>query len=140
VYGTDVYLKWRPITRESQQMVALQTEWLYRRRQVPGDVLDDWGGYAQVSWKFMQRWGTGARWDFGTPARDKSGSVADDPLDPEWAESRHRGTVQLTHWPTEFSRIRLQGSVDAAAWRSRPTWAGFLTLELVTGAHGAHAF
>jgi hypothetical protein len=35
VYGADVYVKWRPITYQSHQMVWLQTEWFCRRRQVP---------------------------------------------------------------------------------------------------------
>lgn len=139
VYGTDLFVKWRPITRECPQMVALQTEWLYRRREITGDVLADLGGYAQLTWRFAQRWGTGVRWELGLPARgDAERSI--DPLDPDWTEDRHRASVQVTHWPTEFSRLRLQGSVDAAAWRSYPTWAGFLTLELVAGAHGSHAF
>jgi hypothetical protein len=33
VYGTDVYLKWRPITYQSVQQVSLHAEWFYRRRQ-----------------------------------------------------------------------------------------------------------
>ncbi len=63
-----------------------------------------------------------------------------DYLDPEWVSERHRVAANLTFWPTEFSRIRLQGSVDVPTWQDTPIWAGFLALELVTGAHGAHTF
>ena len=73
VYGTDLYLKYRPITRQSFTIVALQTEWLYRRRQVPADVLADISGYAQLFWRFDQRWGTAARYEYGSPAFDSGG-------------------------------------------------------------------
>jgi len=60
-------------------------------------------------------------------------------LEPEWVEERHRIAANVTYWPTEFSRLRLQGSRDLPEWRS-PVWAAFLAVELVTGAHGAHPF
>jgi len=139
VYGTDLYVKYRPITRQSSTIVALQTEWLYRRRQVPSDVLADVSGYAQLFWRFDQRWGTAARYEYGSPAFDSGGDAISDPLDPGWTESRHRVSANVTYWPSEFSRFRLQagrdmpGAVDGI-------WAVFLAAELVTGAHGSHAF
>jgi hypothetical protein len=140
VYGTDVYLKFRPITRGASTHVALQSEWLYRRRQVPDEVLQDVNGYAQLVWRFDARWGTAARWDYGSPAFDTGGNRFDaDPLDPEWNDSRHRASLNVTFWPTEFSRFRLQGSRDMPGWRDG-IWAAFLAAELVTGAHGSHAF
>jgi hypothetical protein len=139
VYGTDIYLKYRPITRASYTTVSLQSEWLYRRRQVPEDVLQDVSSYTQLVWRFAMRWATGARWDFGSPAYGLNGNVATDPLDPEWTESRHRLSANLTYWPTEFSRFRLQASRDMPGWRDA-IWAAFLAAELVTGAHGAHPF
>lgn len=139
VYGTDLYLKYRPISRASHTMVSLQTEVLYRRRQVPSDVLSDVGGYSQLAWRFDQRWGTAVRYEYGSPSFDDGGTTADDPLDPEWTDSRHRVSASFSHWPTEFSRFRLQGSRDMPGWRE-PIWAAFLTAELVTGAHGSHTF
>ena len=53
--------------------------------------------------------------------------------------SRQRYTASLTFWPSEFSRLRLQSSVDRPGWRDA-IWAGFLTLEVAVGAHAAHAF
>jgi hypothetical protein len=35
IYGSDLYLKYRPITTGSHTVIALQAEWFYRRRQVP---------------------------------------------------------------------------------------------------------
>jgi hypothetical protein len=138
VYGADLYLTFRPISYGSHTIVSLQTEWLYRRRQVPADLLADLNGYAQLFWRFSQRWGTAARWDYGGPARGDGDAV--DELDPDWVDHRHRGSASLTFWPTEFSRIRAQVSVDAPAWLDDPIWAGFLGFEFGVGAHGAHAF
>lgn len=139
VFGTDLYLKLRPVRSSRGTMVALQTEWLYRRRQVPGDVLQDVNGYAQLLWRFAPRWGAGARYELGTPAGAGEDGTRDD-LDPDWTTLRHRISANVTFWPTEFSRIRLQGSSDVADWRDAPVWAGFLAFEFVIGAHGAHAF
>ncbi len=140
VYGADLYLKYRPIDRQSFTQVALTAEWLYRRRQVPLGILQDTGGYAQLTWRFSQRWGTGARYEYGSPAMDGSLEPTFDPLDPEHTEERHRGSVQLTFWPTEFSRLRLEGSGDFPQWRDEPIWAGFFAMEVVVGTHGAHKF
>jgi hypothetical protein len=139
VYGIDVYLKYRPITRGSHTIVALQTEWLWRRRQVPDQLRSDLSGYAYASWRFAQRWGAAARYELGTPARDAGGRTGDD-LDPEWTRSRHRASIALTFWPTEFSRLRAQGGVDVPSWLDAPIWSAFLAMEISAGAHGAHKF
>lgn len=140
VYGTDVYFKFRPTTVASDTVVALQAELLYRRRQVPGDVLSDLNGYGQLTWRFDQRWATAARYELGTAASGLDGRLAEDLLDPEWSALRQRVSANLTFWPTEFSRLRLQAATDLAGWRGRPDYAAFLALEVVMGAHGAHAF
>jgi hypothetical protein len=140
VVGVDAYLKYRPITYGSYTIVSLQTEWLLRRRQL-GDVrLTDVSGYAYVFWRFARRWATAARYEYGSPAKDGDGTTGLDDLDPDWTTGRHRVSANLTFWPTEFSRLRLQGSVDDAGWLADPIYAGFLALELSIGAHGAHKF
>jgi hypothetical protein len=138
IYGSDLYVKFRPITRASTTELALQTEWFYRRRQVPEDVLADLSGYAQLVYRFSKRFAAGARYEYGTPSYSKSGDVVVDALDPEWTRSRHRVSVDLTHYPTEFSRFRLQGSRDMGL--GDPVWAAFLNAELAIGAHAAHPF
>lgn len=140
VFGTDLYLKYRPTTVASSTVLSLQAELLYRRRQVPDDVLSDFNGYAQVLWRFSKRWATAARYELGTAARGQDGRIANDPLDPEWTDTSQRISASLTFWPTEFSRLRLQAATDRAGWRDERDYSAFLTLEAVVGAHGAHTF
>jgi hypothetical protein len=137
IIGSDLYLKYRPITEQDPPVVSLQTEWLYRRRELASEVLWDVGGYAQLLYRFAKRWSVAGRGEYGSAARD-GGDVALDPLDPDWTRTRTRWSAALTHYPTEFSRFRLQGSRDAGI--GEPVWAGFLTAEVAIGAHGAHAF
>lgn len=141
LYGTDVYLRYRPITEGGNPtLITFTAEAYYRRRQVPDDVLTDFNTYAQAAWRFSQRWATALRYELGTPARGEGGATVTDPLDPDWTEDRHRVSANITFWPTEFSRLRLQGATDRVGWRESPDYSVFLALELVTGAHGAHAF
>lgn len=139
IYATDLYLKYRPITRASYTSVELQLEWFHRRRQVPEALLLDHGGYAHLFWRFAKRWGSGLRYEYGSPIYD-GGEIVSDDLDPAWVDDRHRATAVLTFWPTEFSRVRLQGSADVPTWRDDPIYAGFLNFEFTIGAHGAHEF
>jgi len=139
VYGADLYLKYRPIDEPEPTVVTLQAEWLYRRRQVPDDLLRDHGGFVQGTWRFARRWAGSLRYEFGSPARGEDGAVAFDPLDPEWTRARHRASAALTFLPSEFSRLRLQGNHDVPRWRNSIT-AVFLAAEVLIGAHGAHSF
>ncbi len=141
VFGADLYLKYRPISVAGEDTVlALQAEALYRRRQVPRDVLSDVTGYAQVVYGPSLRYAVAARYEWGTPARGEDGRVAPDPLDSFWTAPRHRGALSATWWPTEFSRLRLQGNVDRPQWRDGWEWGVLLNAEFTVGAHGAHEF
>ena len=146
VYGSDLFMKYRPVTRESQLMISWQTEVFYRRRQVPRELLQDVSLYTQVVVQPATRWSFAARYEFGSPARGLDGDVLNDEgvsldaLDPEWTRNRHRGTVNVGFRPTEFSLFRLQGSYDRPTWLDEGIWAAFLAAELVAGAHGAHTF
>lgn len=132
IYGADLYLKYRPITHGSYTVVSLQVEYLLRRRQVPDDVLMDHGLYAYLFWRFSRRWGAAARYEFVT-------GVEDDYLDAAWTDDRHRASGNITFWPTEFSRLRLQYGYDVPSWRDGYHMV-FLALEFAVGAHGAHKF
>ena len=138
IYGTDLYLKFRPITAQAPPVVSLQTEWLYRRRQLETNTLHDYGGYAQLMYRFAQRWSGAGRFEYGSITRDQNGDPAPDPLDPEWTKNRRRWSLALTHYPTEFSRFRLQGARDVGLEPS--VWSVFLAAEVAIGAHGAHSF
>lgn len=133
IYGADLYLRWRPTGDPERRFVALTVEGMLRRRQVPNDVLQDWGGYASLVWQLAKRWECGAR------AELVSG-LGDDYLDPDWTGQRQRYAAQLTFYPSHFSRIRLQGGPDLPSWRDEVDWAVLLAVEVVTGAHGAHAY
>jgi hypothetical protein len=139
IVGTDVYLKYRPITYGSYTIVSLQSEWAYRRREEASGAIADVNGYAQLFWRFDQRWATAARYEYGSPARDASGVVVD-PLDPDWTAGRQRVAADATFYPSEFSRLRAQVQADLPSWRDQPIYAAFLTLELSLGVHGAHKF
>jgi hypothetical protein len=133
IYGTDLYLRYRPLEAAGRSSVSWQTELLWRRRHAPGLLLADVGGYSQVVWQLDAEWETGVRYDYVE-------GLANDPLAPDWTADRHRYAALLTYYPSHFSRIRLQGSCDDPTWRQEPIWAAFLALELVAGAHGAHGY
>ena len=67
--------------------------------------------------------------------------VADnDYLDPLWDGHRQRVSAALTFWPTEFSRLRLQGSLDATSGADDRRLGGDARRSRsLIGAHGAHA-
>lgn len=140
VYGTDFYLRFRPVPPGSPTVVTLTLEYLLRRTQIPDDLLQDHGGYASLFWKFAQRWGVAVRYEVGAPALNRSGATGADPLDPQWDRYRHRASANLTFWPTEFSRLRLQTGADWPRWLERPVYSLMLGFEVAVGAHGAHAF
>jgi hypothetical protein len=140
IYAADLFLKYRPITSASYTEVEITAEYFYRRRQVPRDLLRDHNAFGQVVWRVGKQWRVGARHEWGGAARARRGRVEVDPLDPEWTGDRHRTSAAVTYEPTEFSRVRLQGSVDAPTWREDPIGALFLAFEFAVGAHGAHKF
>jgi hypothetical protein len=140
VFGTDLFVKLRPITVESGRETTLQVEALARRRQVPAGVLTDAGGYAQLVFRWARRYAVAGRYEYGTPVWNDDGQVGDDYLDPLWLGHRHRASLALTFTPTEFSRLRLQPSMDVTTRDDQPTWAVLLGFEVAIGAHGAHPF
>lgn len=139
IYGTDLYVKFRPITRESAIIASLTSEWFYRRRQVPNDIAQDVSSYTELFLRFAQRWATAARYEYGSATFGANGHDLVDDLDPAWTGHRQRVALALTHYPSEFSRFRLQVSRDMPEWRAAG-WAAFLTAELAIGAHGSHPF
>ncbi len=133
IYATDLYLRYRPRAHAGRMHVSLQVEGMLRTRQVPGDVILDWGGYAQLVWGINQRWETGARFDCLS-------GVPDDYLNPLADAWRDRTSLQITFYPSHFSRLRLQGSADRPTWRDEVTWGVMLAAEVLIGAHGAHKY
>lgn len=133
LYGADLVLRYRPLDAPTRWSLSLEVEAMLRTRQVPFEVLTDGGGYAQLVWQIDPTWETAARYELVT-------GVEGDPLDPEWTKLRHRGAAQLTYYPSHFSRLRLQTTVDVPTWQEEPIFAVIAAFEVVVGAHGAHAY
>ena len=134
LYGTDVYLKWRPIASGMDALaVALSVEYLFRMTQVPGDLVQDHGGYAQLDMQFTRRWMIGVRGDY----TDIVAGVTPDPEDIP--ERQWRGGTSVTFMPTHFSKLRLQYDVGQEE-RHNTYHAAFLQLEVGVGEHMAHKF
>ena len=75
------------------------------------------------------------------PARVPVDDDADGhPLDDASAGAQQRYKANLSFYPTERSRLRLQYGLEPPGVRSDTAHAVFLTLELAAGAHGAHQF
>jgi hypothetical protein len=140
IWGADLYLKFRPITSASYRQLSLLSEWFHRRSQAPDQLYVDLSGYTQLAAQLNRRWGVSARHEYGSPSLDVDGEVVAHPLDPDWDSPRHRYSAAVTFWPTEFSRLRLQGAMDRPGWRPEPDYSAFLAFEFNAGTHGAHTF
>lgn len=142
VYGLDFYLRWRPVSGAAQRWIALQAELFWRRRQIPDDLLQDLNAYAQIVWRFADRWSAAARYEWGSASWGLDGERSTkDWLDPAWTGERHRASAAVTFHPSEFSRLRLQvARDDAPSLSPDPIWSAFLAAEFFVGAHAAHPF
>lgn len=144
MYGIDLLFKWYPSTGGGRQFLSWQTEAMLRRRQAPGPanqpdgaVLQDFGGYSQLAWQLNALWKIAARYEYVE-------GLQNDDLNPDWTSARQRAALNLTFYPSHFSRLRAEYSLDHLPYREpspeRLTHAMFLQLELVAGAHGAHTY
>lgn len=133
LYGTDLHLRYRPVANTDRMALSLRFEGILRARSVPGDSLLDYATYLHLVWTIDPDWELGVR-------HEAVMALEDDPLDPGQDGLRQRISVQATFRPSHFSRIRLQGNYDVAAWRAEPTFGGILAIEFLIGAHGAHTY
>jgi hypothetical protein len=142
IYGTDIYWKWKPANAHAGfPFVAWQTEALYQRFEagadpgaaLPAETLEDWGFYTQLLWGFHTRWVAALRGEY---ANGNTGVF--DPEDP-FRGQRTRVSPNLTFYPSEFSKIRLQYNYDQGELfgTDHSVW---LQVEFLLGAHGAHKF
>ncbi len=148
VYGADLYWKWKPTNADKGfPFVSWQTEALYRRyeaavRTTPDDPpgsavplsresLSDWGFYSQLLWGIKPRWVAGLRGEFV--------SADEAEFDSEIRLDRTRFSPNLTWYPSEFSRVRLQYNFDHRQdfGDDHSVWLQF---EYLLGAHAAHKF
>ena len=147
IYGGDLLYKWKSANAEGGfPFVKWQTEFMYRRFEAGrgmnesfpvAETFHDWGLYSQVLWGFKKGWVAGIRGDY----YDAEDSRFTDDLD---RQSRSRISANLTWYPTEFSKIRLQYNHDflddTFFLAGRDVDSVFLQFEFILGAHGAHKF
>jgi hypothetical protein len=164
VYGVDLRWKWKPANQtRGFPFVSLQGEFMYRRYEagaytddldgdgvpdldlagdgativsVPRERIIDYGLYGQLVYGFRPGWTAGFRGDYVTPERAAYEGMLG--LDTDRAR-RWRFSPNLTHFPSEFSKVRLQYNYD---WREQigPDHSLWLQLEFLLGSHGAHKF
>jgi hypothetical protein len=154
IYGVDAYWKWKPANAHAGfPFVSWQTEAMLRRYQaaafagdgaatpplaaVPGETLTDWGFYSQVCWGFRPGWVAALRGDYVTRTEQAAYERinGDDPNRlPRW-----RISPNLTWYPSEFSKIRLQYNYDDRE-RIGVDHSVWLQFEFLLGAHAAHKF
>jgi hypothetical protein len=109
-----------------------------------GEVLTDYGFYTQLLYGFRKGWVAGLRFDFvrGDTAEYERRNLTfnGEPLsrDPARAQ-RWRLSPNLTWYPTEFSKVRLQYNYDDRLGLSEDH-SVWLQFEFVLGAHAAHKF
>ena len=147
IYGADLLYKWKSANAEGGfPFVKWQTEFMYRRFEAGrgakqsfpvAETFHDWGLYSQVLWGFKKGWVAGIRGDY----YDAQDSKFTDNID---RQSRSRISANLTWYPTEFSKIRLQYNHDfldeTFFLAGRDVDSVFLQFEFILGAHGAHKF
>ncbi|HEY0550213.1 MAG TPA: hypothetical protein VGF13_11480 [Verrucomicrobiae bacterium] len=108
------------------------------------ETVTDWGFYSQALYGFHQGWMAGLRGDFVTGERGNyerlpltldGAALGRDPL----REERWRISPNLTWYPTEFSKLRLQYNYDRRRdiGEDHSVWFQF---EFLLGAHAAHKF
>ncbi len=136
IYGADLYLKWQPAqTQRGFPFVSWHTELLNRRYQAPADTLKDWGGFTQALWGFKPGWVAGLRLEYA------EGSGGSDISADALRDDRTRLSPNLTWYPTEFSKLRLQYNRDWAQHLPEgDAHALWLQMEFSLGAHAAHTF
>src|SRR5213596_223885 len=147
IYGADLLYKWKSSHAEGGfPFMKWQTEFMYRRFQAGhgaddsfpvAETFHDWGMYSQVMWGFKKGWVAGIRGDYV----HMQNSMFTDNLD---RQSRWRLSANLTWYPTEFSKIRLQYNQDFLKENfflsGREVESIFLQGEFILGSHGAHKF
>ncbi len=147
IYGVDLFYKWKPANAAGGwPFVKWQTEAMFRRYEAgrglndafpTAEAFNDWGAYSQVVWGFYKGWAAGLRGDY---VNIDDSAITDDPL----RQSRIRVSADLSWYPSEFSKLRLQYNHDilqsSTFLPQRDEDSLFLMYEISLGAHGAHKF
>ena len=145
IYGVDLFWKWKsPQQHAGFPFVSWQTEGMLRRFEagafppaLPRETLIDYGLYSQIAYGFRKGWVAALRGDYVFPEKPGLYESIVGP-DPDRA-SRWRVSPNLTWYPSEFSKIRLQYNYDHrnGIGDDHSVWAQF---EFLLGTHAAHKF
>ena len=147
IYGADLLYKWKSEKAEGGfPFVKWQSEFMYRRYEAGlgandtfpvAETFHDWGMYSQVVWGFKKGWVAGLRGDY-------MHMTDSDFTDDDTRQTRERISANITWYPTEFSKIRLQYNHDFFEENyflpGHQVDSVFLQFEFILGAHGAHKF
>ncbi len=158
IYGADFTLTWRPENAErGWPFFKLQGEFVARDFDaaaqvdesdplapvpVPGDSLEDHGGYLQGLYGFSPGWAAGMRVDWATGSGDSYDGASQSfgrAFDPYRCD-RLRLTPMLAYHPSEFSRIRLQYNYDHSDHLDDDAHSLWLGFEILIGAHPPHSY
>jgi hypothetical protein len=158
IYGADLVWRWKPVANEKgYPFFKLQGEVMARAFDavaqtdttnplnpvtLPGETLDDRGGYLQASFGFALGWVAGVRVDWATGSGDSYDPVSqtfDRDRDPYRAD-RLRVSPMLAWHPSEFSRIRLQYDYDNSDHLADPVHSVWLGFEVLIGTHPPHGY
>jgi len=147
IYGGDLYWKWKsPRAAAGFPFVAVQGEYLFRQYDaaardtfypkypnlgLPAETLKDEGAYAQIQWGIRPRIVAGLRGEY---VNGNEGRMVV-PL----RERRTRVSPNLTWFPTEFSKFRLQYNYDNRQGLGSDHTL-MMQFEFLLGAHAAHKF
>lgn len=122
ILGGDFLLKWKP---SPYRGVEWQSEYIYRRRQVPGGLEAEGGISSYILGNWSKRWGAGLRADYiGIPAE---------------TDKIFRLSPMVAFRLTEFFRLKAQYDLIAAAG-DKVQQAAMLQMIFNMGPHGAHQF
>lgn len=148
IVGGDLYWKWKPAWQSGGfPFVSFQSEALGRHYKaargdaagddnppvvLPATTYRDWGFYAQALYGFHRRWVAGLRSDWVSNDCGAAGASTR-------CAQRYRLAPNLTFYPTEFSKIRLQYNWDHVRDLGNDS-SVWLQFELLLGDHAAHKF
>lgn len=140
ILGADLFAKWQPpATDQGWPFITLQFEGMLRQYYASANAdsgllaatLGDAGWYGQVQWGFNRGWIAGLR----------HGQVYATGEAPDGAGDRKRWSSNLSYYPSEFSKIRLQANLDDGTFLDRDAIYGiWLQFEFLMGQHAGHKF
>jgi len=150
-WGADVVYKYDSGKEYGVGDVTVQGEYFRRRKEldlvdhtiagapIGNDRIDDQDGYyVQATYGFLPRWRCGVRWE--------QVGLTNDTRMPDGAREDHddssRTSAMVEFLPSEFSRLRLQGSYGDYATEDgkEDAWQVFVQWTMSLGIHGAHTF